>query len=75
MMKYKPKSEKIKQNNLEDLLQAVSKQQDFFTNSTALSQETTKSETLGQTRINPLTGKPMYYKETTKVLRMQPLVP
>ena len=35
----------------------------LFTNSTALSQETTKSETLGQTRINPLTGKPMYYKD------------
>lgn len=51
-MKYKPKSEKIKQNNLEDLLQAVSKQQDFFTNSTAPSQETTKSETLGQIPTN-----------------------
>lgn len=62
-MKSKLKSEKIKQNNLEGSLQAVSKRRDFITSSTALSQETTKSETLGQTRINPLTGKPRYYKD------------
>jgi hypothetical protein len=39
------------------------KQQDSTTNSTALSPEITKLETVGQTRINPKTGRPFYYKD------------
>jgi hypothetical protein len=48
-MKSRQRSEKRKQRFSEDSQQAVSKQQDFFTSSTAPSQETTKSAIVGRT--------------------------
>jgi len=45
------------------------KQQDSTTNSTALSPEITKLEPVGQTRINPATGKPMYYKDNPEAVK------
>jgi hypothetical protein len=48
-MKSKQKLERKTQSVSEDSPQAVSKQQDFFTSSTAPSQETTKSGTAGRT--------------------------
>ena len=47
-MRSKQKLEQTTQNDSVASLQAVSKQPDFFTNSTALSLVNTKSETLGQ---------------------------
>ena len=52
MMRSKQKLEPTTQNALANSLQAVLKQQDFFTSSTVHSQETTKLETLGQTHTN-----------------------
>ena len=49
MMKSKPKLERKMQSVSEDLPQAVSKQLDFFTNSTARLQETTKLDKHGRT--------------------------
>ena len=49
--------------SLGDLPQAVCKPQDSTTNSTAHLRAITKSETLGQTRINPTLGKGKYYKD------------
>ena len=63
MMKSKRKLLQEKQMSLGDLPQAVCKPQDSTTNSTAHLRVITKSETLGQTPINPATGKPMYYKD------------
>ena len=51
-MKYRQKSDKRKQRFSEDWQQAVLKLQDSTTNSTALSQEITKSEPAGQTPID-----------------------
>lgn len=48
-MRSRQRSEKRMQRFSEDSLQVVSKQQDFFTSSTAPLQETTKLETHGQT--------------------------
>ena len=48
-MKSRQRSEKRKQRFSEDSQQAVSKQQDFFTSSTAPSQETTKLAIVGRT--------------------------
>ena len=62
-MKSRQRSDKRKQRFSEGLQPVVSKQQDFFTNSTAPLREITKLETVGQTRINPATGKPLYYKD------------
>lgn len=67
-MKSRQRSEKRKQRFSEDSQQAVSKQQDFFTNSTVHLPETTKSETAGQTHTDkkciscsvPLTGDNWY---------------
>ena len=49
MMKTKPKLERKMQSVSEGSLQAVSKQQDFFTNSIALLPETTKLDKHGRT--------------------------
>jgi hypothetical protein len=49
----------------------VLKLQDSTTNSTALSQEITKSEPVGQIRINPATGKPMYYKDNPETKKKE----
>jgi len=51
-MKSRQKSDKRKQRFSEDWQQAVLKLQDSTTNSTALSQEITKSEPVGQTPTN-----------------------
>ena len=62
-MKSRQRSSKRKQRFSDGWQSAVLKQQDFTTNSTALSPEITKLETVGQTRINPKTGRPFYYKD------------
>lgn len=62
-MKSRQRSSKRKQRFSEGWQLAVLKQQDSTTNSTALSPEITKLETVGQTRINPKTGRPFYYKD------------
>jgi len=49
MMKYKQKSEKIKQTSTEDLQSPAWKQQELNLDSTVSSQETTKLEVVGQT--------------------------
>ena len=51
-MKSRQRSDKRKQRFSEGLQPVVSKQQDFFTNSTAPLRETTKLETAGQTPTN-----------------------
>jgi len=58
-MKSRQKSDKRKQRFSEDWQQAVLKLQDSTTNSTALSQEITKSEPAGQTPIDLLPPNPM----------------
>jgi len=62
-MKSRQRSSKRKQRFSDGWQSAVLKQQDSTTNSTALSPEITKLETVGQTRINPKTGRPFYYKD------------
>ena len=64
MMKSKPKLERKMQSVSEGSLQAVSKQQDFFTNSTVHLPETTKLDKRGQTRIK---GK--YYKDNKSAVQ------
>jgi len=63
-MKSKQKSERKTQSVSEDSQQAVSKQQDFFTSSTAHSQETTKLAAVGPT---PTKGK--YYKDNKSAVQ------
>jgi len=70
-MKSRQKSDKRRQRFSEDWQQAVLKLQDSTTNSTALSQEITKSEAVGQTPINPATGKPMYYKDNPETKKKE----
>ena len=57
--------------SLGDLPQAVCKPQDSTTNSTAHLRVITKSETHGQTPINPATGKPMYYKDNPETKKAE----
>ena len=68
-MKSRQRSDKRKQRFSEGLQPVVSKQQDFFTNSTAPLRETTKLEIVGQTHINPVTGKPKYYKDNPEAVK------
>ena len=70
-MKSRQKSDKRRQRFSEDWQQAVLKLQDSTTNSTVLSQEITKSEAVGQTPINPATGKPMYYKDNPETKKKE----
>ena len=70
-MKSRQKSDKRRQRFSEDWQQAVLKLPDSTTNSTALSQEITKSEPVGQTPINPATGKPMYYKDNPETKKKE----
>ncbi len=70
-MRSRQKSDKRRQRFSEDSQQAVLKLQDSTTNSTALSQEITKSEPVGQIRINPATGKPMYYKDNPETKKKE----
>ena len=70
-MKSRQRSSKRKQRFSDGWQSAVLKRQDSTTNSTALSQEITKSETVGQTRINPATGKPMYYKDNPETKKQE----
>lgn len=70
-MKSRQRSSKRKQRFSDGWQSAVLKRQDSTTNSTALSPEITKSETVGQTRINPATGKPMYYKDNPETKKQE----
>ena len=70
-MKSRQRSDKRKQRFSEGLQPVVSKQQDFFTNSTAPLREITKLETVGQTHINPVTGKPKYYKDNPETKKQE----
>ena len=68
-MKSRQRSEKRKQRFSEDSLLAVSKPQEFTTNSTAPLQGSLKLEIVGQTRINPKTNKPWYYKDNPDAVK------
>ena len=68
-MKSRQRLEKRKQRFSEVLPQAVCKLQDSTTNSTAPLRVITKSETLGQTRINPKTNMPWYYKDNPEAVK------
>ena len=68
-MKSKRKLEQTNQMSLGDLPQAVCKPQDSTTNSTAHLKVITKQETLGQTRINPKTNMPWYYKDNPEAVK------
>jgi len=68
-MKSRQRSSKRKQRFSEGWQSVVSKQQDSTTNSTALSPEITKLETVGQTHTNPKTGKPKYYKDNPEAVK------
>jgi hypothetical protein len=70
-MKSRQRSSKRKQRFSDGWQLAVLKQQDSTTNSTALSPEITKLETVGQTRINSATGKPMYYKDNPETKKKE----
>ena len=70
-MKSRQRSSKRKQRFSDGWQSAVLKQQDSTTNSTALSPEITKLETVGQTRINPATGKPVYYKDNPETKKKE----
>ena len=70
-MKSKRKLLQENQMSLGDLPQAVCKPQDSTTNSTARLRVITKSETHGQTPINPATGKPMYYKDNPETKKAE----
>jgi len=70
-MKSRQRSDKRRQRFSEDWQQAVLKLPDSTTNSTAPSQEITKSEPVGQIRINPATGKPMYYKDNPETKKKE----
>jgi len=71
MMKSRQKSDKRRLRFSEGLQQAAWKLPDSTTNSTAPSQEITKSEPVGQPRINPATGKPMYYKDNPETKKKE----
>jgi len=68
-MKSRQRSSKRKQRFSDGWQSVVLKRQDSTTNSTALSPEITKLEPVGQTRINPATGKPMYYKDNPEAVK------
>ena len=68
-MKSRQRSDKRKQRFSDGWQSAVLKQQDSTTNSTALSPEITKLETVGQTHTNPKTGKPKYYKDNPEAVK------
>ena len=68
-MKSRQRSEKRKQRFSEDSLLAVSKPQESTTNSTAPLQGSLKLEIVGQTRINPKTNKPWYYKDNPDAVK------
>ena len=70
-MKSKRKLLQENQMSLGDLPQAVCKPQDSTTSSTAHLRVITKQETLGQTPINPATGKPMYYKDNPETKKAE----
>ena len=62
-MKSRQKSDRRRLRFSEGSQQAAWKPQDCTTTSTAPLREITKLETVGQTRINPKTGRPFYYKD------------
>ena len=68
-MKSRQRSEKRKQRFSEDSLLAVSKPQESTTNSTAPLQGSLRLEIVGQTRINPKTNKPWYYKDNPDAVK------
>lgn len=68
-MKSRQRSSKRKQRFSDGWQSVVLKPQDSTTNSTVHLQEITKSETVGQTRINPATGKPKYYKDNPEAVK------
>ena len=68
-MKSRQRLEKRKQRFSEDSPPVVSKPQDSISNSTAPLQETLKLEIVGQTRINPKTNKPWYYKDNPDAVK------
>jgi len=68
-MKSRQRSEKRKQRFSEDSPLAVSKPQESTTNLTAPSQGNLKLEIVGQTRINPKTNKPWYYKDKPEAVK------
>ena len=68
-MKSRQRSSKRKQRFSDGWQSVVLKRQDSTTNSTVHLQEITKSEPVGQTRINPATGKPMYYKDNPEAVK------
>jgi hypothetical protein len=68
-MKSRQRSEKRKQRFSEDSPLAVSKPQESTTNLTAPSQGSLRLEIVGQTRINPKTNKPWYYKDKPEAVK------
>ena len=68
-MKSRQRLEKRKQRFSEDSLLAVSKPQESTTNSTAPLQGSLRLEIVGQTRINPKTNKPWYYKDNPDAVK------
>lgn len=68
-MKSRQRLEKRKHRFSEDSPPVVSKPQDSISNSTAPLQETLKLEIVGQTRINPKTNKPWYYKDNPDAVK------
>ena len=70
-MKSRQRSSKRKQRFSDGWQSVVLKPQDSTTNSTVHLQEITKLETVGQTRINPATGKPMYYKDNPETKKQE----
>ena len=70
-MKSRQKSDKRRLRFSEGSQQAAWKPQDCTTTSTAHLQEITKSEAVGQTPINPATGKPMYYKDNPETKKKE----
>jgi len=68
-MKSRQRSEKRKQRFSEDSLLAVSKPQDSTSSSTAPLQGSLRLEIVGQTRINPKTNKPWYYKDNPDAVK------
>ena len=70
-MKSRQKSDRRRLRFSEGSQQAAWKPQDCTTTSTAHLQEITKLEPVGQTRINPATGKPMYYKDNPETKKKE----
>ena len=70
-MKSRQKSDRRRLRFSEGSQQAAWKPQDCTTTSTAPLREITKSETVGQTRINPATGKPVYYKDNPETKKQE----